>query len=297
MNNLSGWVVLDKPTGITSARLLNRLKKHLPQKTKIGHAGTLDQLASGVLPVAIGEATKLIQYAQLGSKTYDFVVTWGKQTSTDDAEGETIATSEKRPTKEEIKSILPKFQGVVLQTPPKYSALKVKGKRSSDRMREGEEVNLIPRKIHVSAITITEHTSTHTRFKITCGKGTYVRSIARDLGKELECYGYVTSLRREAVGGFTIERSLLSQKLLDQEANVDIKPHMYACECVLDDILDTVVNKDQIKHLRYGRVIQVPELPKLAEETLVSCLSEEKVLIALTSYRNGFLYPKRIFNL
>ena len=297
MNSLSGWVVLDKPTGITSARLLNRLKKHLPKKTKIGHAGTLDQLASGILPVAIGEATKLIQYAQLGSKTYDFVVTWGKQTSTDDAEGETIATSKKRPTEEEIKSILPKFQGVVLQTPPKYSALKVKGKRSSDRMREGEEVNLIPRKIHISAINIMEHTSTHTRFKIICGKGTYVRSIARDLGKELECCGYVTFLRRAAVGDFTLERGLPGQKLLDQDADVDIKPHMYACECVLDDILDTVVNKDQIKHLRQGQAIRVKSLPVVADETMVSCLSEEKVLIALTIYREGLLHPKRIFNI
>ncbi|MAP24207.1 MAG: tRNA pseudouridine(55) synthase TruB [Rickettsiales bacterium] len=297
MNSFSGWVILDKPAGITSARLLNRLKNHLPKKTKIGHAGTLDQLASGVLPVAIGEATKLIQYAQLGLKTYDFVVTWGKQTTTDDAEGDAIATSQARPTQEQVTNILSDFKGEILQVPPKYSALKIKGKRSSDRIRSGEEVDLAARQINISKLNIIAHTPNHTRFTITCGKGTYVRSIARDMGIELGCYGHITSLRRLEVGGFTLERSILGQKLLDQEANVDIKPHVYACECVLDDILDTTVTKDQVKHLRQGQAIRVKNLPEIADETMVSCLNEEKILIALTLYKDGLLYPKRIFNI
>jgi|AntRauTorckE6833_2_1112554.scaffolds.fasta_scaffold02340_3 tRNA pseudouridine55 synthase len=296
LNAYSGWINLDKPAHITSARLLNRLKKYLP-KIKVGHAGTLDQLASGVLPVAVGEATKLIQYAQSTWKTYEFEVTWGKQTATDDSEGAPLFVSDKRPTKQEVLQLLPSFLGTIRQMPPQYSALKIDGKRSSDRIRQGEVVQLEARNIIISELTLTEHTSDFSRFAIDCGKGTYVRSLARDMGLKLGCYGYITALKRTRVGPFDLNNAVDGEKFLDQNANIDIKPHILSSDYVLGDILDITVTESQIKLLRSGQTIRINGLQNTENDTLVACKSEKNALIAMAFFQDGLLRPKRVFNI
>lgn len=201
-NPVHGWLVLDKPLNMTSNKALGTVKR-LFNAQKAGHAGTLDPLASGILPIAFGEATKTVSYAVDGEKAYRFTVQWGAETSTDDAEGEFVATSDKRPTADEINAIVGQFTGEISQVPPKFSAIKVSGERAYDLARDGEDVVLAARSVFISSLMATEHTEDgQTVFEATCGKGTYVRALARDMGRALGCHGYVIALRRTKVGPF-----------------------------------------------------------------------------------------------
>lgn len=177
--------------------------KQLFHAQKAGHAGTLDPLASGLLPIALGEATKTVPYVMEGTKTYRFKIVWGEERSTDDLEGEITKTSLKRPTQEEILALLPKYMGIILQTPPQFSAIKIAGNRAYDIAREGKVVEIPPRQVEIETFKLIESTTKeYSIFEITCGKGTYVRSLARDMGRDLGCYGHIAALRRIAVAPF-----------------------------------------------------------------------------------------------
>src|SRR6476661_2784182 len=193
--DVHGWIVLDKPVGMTSTHAVAAVRRLFNAK-KAGHAGTLDPLASGILPLAFGEATKTVPYVVDGEKAYSFTVKWGEETDTDDSEGRVTATSEIRPSEEAILAALPRFTGVIEQVPPKYSAIKIDGERAYDLARDGEVVELKSRPVEIYALTLTSRDEGSASFAAECGKGTYVRAIARDLGRKLGCLGHVTALRR-----------------------------------------------------------------------------------------------------
>ena len=198
---VNGWIILDKPVGLTSTQAVSKLKRLFNAK-KAGHAGTLDPLASGVLPVAFGEATKTVPFVQDGEKAYRFTVLWGAETDTDDAEGKVTQTSEARPDGAAIEALLPHFTGEIMQRPPAFSAIKVNGERAYDLARDGEIVDLAPRPITIHALRLVACEPDCAVLEAECGKGTYVRAIARDLGRALGCFGHVIALRRTRVGPF-----------------------------------------------------------------------------------------------
>ena len=201
---VSGWLVLDKPVGMGSTDAVSKIK-WLFNAEKAGHAGTLDPLASGMLPIALGEATKTVPYVQDGAKIYHFTVAWGEERSTDDLEGPVTKTSDKRPAESEILALLPKYTGVIMQTPPQFSAIKIAGERAYDLARAGESVDIPEREVEIGRFDLVEMTDGGTVFEIECGKGTYVRSLARDMGRDLGCFGHIAALRRTEVDPFTAE--------------------------------------------------------------------------------------------
>lgn len=205
---LDGWINLYKPEGLTSAWVLNRLKRGLPKKTKLGHAGTLDKFACGVLPVAVGFATKTVSMVMADRKSYTFTVKWGVSTTTDDRDGDVLSKNGDIPTQENIAATLQNFVGTLQQTPPTYSALKIEGKRASDRARLNEVVELAARTIHIHELKLLEHFRDETIFYVECGKGTYVRALARDIAASLQTICYVTFLRRDSVGDFHYKHAI-----------------------------------------------------------------------------------------
>src|SRR6478736_973329 len=205
--DVHGWIVLDKPVGMTSTHAVAAVRRILNAK-KAGHAGTLDPLASGILPLAFGEATKTVPYVVDGEKAYTFTVRWGIETDTDDTEGRAVATSDLRPTVEAIEAALPRFTGIVSQVPPRYSAIKIAGERAYDLARDGEVVELNAREVVIHVLRLVAHDADTATFECECGKGTYVRAIARDLGRILGCLGHVTALRRTRVGPFTLDDAI-----------------------------------------------------------------------------------------
>jgi tRNA pseudouridine55 synthase len=212
---VDGWLVLDKPVGMTSTEAVARVKR-IFDASKAGHAGTLDPLASGSLPIALGEATKTVSHAMDGRKLYRFTIGWGTETTTDDMEGEAAATSDVRPGESEIRDVLPEFTGTVTQVPPRFSAIKIAGERAYDLAREGEAVELEPREIDIHRLELVESPDPdHSVFEAECGKGAYVRALARDMGRRLGTRGHVTSLRRLAVGPFA-EADMISLEKLEE---------------------------------------------------------------------------------
>jgi tRNA pseudouridine55 synthase len=204
---ISGWIILDKPHGMTSTQAVAKVR-WLYGAEKAGHAGTLDPLATGILPIALGEATKTVPFVQDGGKRYAFDLQWGAATTTDDTEGEILATSDVRPTEEALRAMLPRFTGTILQRPPVFSAIKVDGERAYDLARAGEAVELAPRPVTIDALTLVAHGPDRSSLEMACEKGTYVRSLARDLAEALGTRGHVSRLRRTAVGPFDEASSL-----------------------------------------------------------------------------------------
>ena len=212
--DVHGWVILDKPVGMTSTHAVAVVKRLFSAK-RAGHAGTLDPLASGGLPVAMGEATKTVPFVMDGRKRYRFTVRWGEERDTDDSEGRVVATSDDRPTTEAILALLPRFKGTIEQVPPRYSAIKIQGERAYDLARDGEVVELQPRPVQIYELVLTEQPDKdHAVFEAECGKGTYVRSLARDMGRLLGTYGHVSALRRTACGPFD-ERDMIPLEELE----------------------------------------------------------------------------------
>jgi len=210
--SISGWIILDKPLGMTSTQAVGKVR-WLYNAEKAGHAGTLDPLATGILPIALGEATKTVPFVQQGGKRYTFELEWGSSTTTDDAEGDIVATSDVRPTEAELRAALPRFIGTILQRPPIFSAIKVDGERAYDLARAGETVELEPRPVTIGELTLVSHAPERSRFDMACEKGTYVRSLARDLAEALGTRGHVTLLRRTAVGGFDLAAALTLDRI------------------------------------------------------------------------------------
>ena len=290
-NKLSGWLLLDKPSGITSAHAVAKVKRLLKPK-KIGHAGTLDPLASGILPLALGEATKTVPYMMDAHKSYIFEVAWGAETETDDIEGKMTHTSSKRPSKAELQAILPQFIGEISQMPPQYSAIKVDGKRAYDLARKGEEVALKSRKISINSLEISEYKPDTTTFVCHCGKGTYVRALARDMGRKLGCYGHITLLRRIKVGKFDESQAILLENL-ERIVHKDGLGFLQPVTSALDDIPAVSVTADQAIALRRGQPVAL----SLPDTDSVMAAFEGSLLVAVCNVVDGQIRPKRVFNL
>ncbi|TIX22266.1 tRNA pseudouridine(55) synthase TruB, partial [Mesorhizobium sp.] len=220
---ISGWLILDKPVGMGSTEAVSKIK-WLFQAEKAGHAGTLDPLASGMLPIALGEATKTVPYVQDGAKIYRFTVAWGQERSTDDLEGPVTKESDQRPSEAEVKVLLPKYTGVIMQTPPQFSAIKIAGERAYDLARDGATVDIPPREVEIGRLDVVEHGADHTIFEVECGKGTYVRSLARDMGRDIGCFGHISELRRVEVDPFTPEDFVTIAELEAARFGVQDKP-------------------------------------------------------------------------
>ena len=289
---VNGWVVFDKPVGMTSTHAVARMKQIFNAK-KAGHAGTLDPLASGILPIALGEATKTVPFVQDGEKSYRFTIRWGVQTDTDDTEGHAVARSDSRPTLEAVEALLPQFAGTIMQRPPAFSAIKVNGERAYDRAREGEVVDLPPRPVTIYSLEIEDvPTADSMVLEAKCGKGTYVRAIARDLGLALGCFGHVTSLRRTRVGPF-FEDSAVGLDILEDPARGGAA--LAPVEAGLNEVVCVPVNRHDATNLRRGRalILRGRDMP-FEGMAFAACGG---VPIAFGPIEEGALQPYRVFNL
>lgn len=293
-----GWLNIDKPEGMTSHQVVARLRKILGIR-KIGHAGTLDPLASGVLPIAIGEATKTVAFMVNQSKTYRFEVQWGIQTSTDDREGETIATSTVRPSKRDVQAVLKEFIGTIEQTPPRYSAIKINGKPAYKYARAGEDIELKSRLVHIDTLQCVDvPDKDHATFETQCQKGTYIRSLARDMALKLGTVAHVTVLRRTSVGNFRENNAISLENLVDLGHKEVIIGQLCPLEVALDDILAIELSSSEQHKLLHGQAVQPVAVPHSGKcEDLVLCVSPERIPVALATLADGWIRPKRVFNI
>ncbi len=299
--DVHGWVCLDKPVGMTSTHAVAVLKRLFNAK-RAGHAGTLDPLASGGLPIALGEATKTVPFVMDGRKRYRFTVQWGEERDTDDTEGRPTQTSDARPTLEAIRALLPRFTGLIEQVPPQYSAIKVQGERAYDLARDGEAVELAARPVEIHELIVVEQQgSDRTVFEAECGKGTYVRSLARDMGRLLGCYGHICALRRTLCGPFT-EADMIPlaelEALCDRAASGEgsLADALLPVETALDDIPALAVTRADAARLHRGQAVLLRgrDAP-ISNGTVYVTVGGR--LLALAELGNGELIPKRVFNL
>lgn len=293
--DISGWLVVDKPVGLTSTAVVNKVRWALDAK-KAGHAGTLDPEATGVLAVALGEATKTVPYITDALKAYRFTVRLGQATNTDDAEGEVIASSDKRPTDDAIKEALHRFVGDIMQVPPKFSAVKIDGQRAYKLARDGEDVEIAARPLWVEELVMTDRPDTdHVELEMTCGKGGYVRSIARDLGAALGCYGHVLRLRRIWSGPFEAEDGL-SLETIDRLARTpELDAHLKPLEEGLADLPCLAATPEGVVRLKNGNPGMV--IPSSdVEYGDEAWAAREGRAVAVGVFRAGELHPTRVFN-
>lgn len=293
--NISGWLVVDKPAGITSTAVVNKVRWALDAK-KAGHAGTLDPAATGVLAIALGEATKTVPYVTDALKCYRFSVRLGTATNTDDAEGEVIATSAKRPTDADIAAALPAFRGEIMQVPPQFSAVKVDGERAYALAREGEEMELAPRLLWVESLEVMlRPDADHLELEMVCGKGGYVRSIARDLGQALGCYGHVEWLRRVWSGPFEAEKGVTMERIEELARKPELDALVLPLEDGLEDLPELRATPEGAARLRNGNpgIVLPSSDVEYGEEAWASF---EGQAIAVGTYRSGELHPVRVFN-
>ncbi|WP_319533287.1 tRNA pseudouridine(55) synthase TruB [uncultured Cohaesibacter sp.] len=301
--DVHGWIALDKPLNMTSTQAVGAIKRIFNVK-KAGHAGTLDPLATGCLPIAIGEATKTVSFVMDGSKEYEFTVRWGEETATDDAEGELIDSSAHRPTEEEIEACLDHFTGTIMQVPPIFSAIKVNGERAYDLARDGEEVKLAARPIDVHHLELIECPDEDTAvFVAECSKGTYVRSLARDIGRHLGTRGHVVALRRLISGPFSEEMliSLDDLESLSHSAPGEagqrsgLANALLPVETALDDIPALAINRNAAARLRRGQsvLLRGQDAPIDGYASAMNA----GMLVAICEIVEGELWPRRVFNL
>jgi len=305
---VSGWVILDKPVGMGSTEAVSKVK-WLFQAEKAGHAGTLDPLASGMLPIALGEATKTVPYVQDGAKVYRFTVAWGEERSTDDLEGPVTKTSDSRPGEAEILALLPKYTGVVMQAPPQFSAIKIAGERAYDIARAGESVDIPEREVEIGRFDLVEmQQDGETVFEIECGKGTYVRSLARDMGRDLGCFGHIAELRRIEVDPFTPEDFVTVGELelarfgeAGQQEDEPLPTDFTAIDdllvetgAALECLPQVAISDDAANKIRLGNpvIIRGRDAPVEADE---ACATARGRLVAIGAIEAGMFKPKRVF--
>ena len=291
---VSGWLVLDKPYDFGSTQAVGKIR-WLFDAQKAGHAGTLDPLATGILPIALGEATKTVPYVTDGEKAYRFTVKWGVRTNTDDAEGEAVATSTDRPTREQIEALLPQFTGEIQQVPPAFSAIKIDGKRAYAEARAGKDVQLDARPVTIDTFELLEcPDADHAIFEITCGKGTYVRSLARDMGELLGCQGHITALHRTFVEPFEEADAVSLDALTALEGDLD------ALDAFLISPLDAMqgfseirVSEDEARRIRLGNsiILRGRDAPMEDEDV---CAVYKGTLVAIGDIVKGEFRPKRV---
>ena len=287
---INGWVVLDKPVGMTSTHAVARLKRLFNAK-KAGHAGTLDPLASGILPIAFGEATKTVPFVQDGEKAYRFTIAWGAESDSDDADGTITQRSDVRPERGAICVALPQFIGTIMQRPPSFSAIKIGGERAYDLARDGEPPDLAPRPVTIHSLELIAAEPDQATFEARCGKGTYVRAVARDLGRALGCYGHVAALRRTRVGPFSEAESVPLTRLME-----DLPPDaLRRVEAGLMEVPQIIVDRAAAARLRRGQSILLRghDTP-MAGAAFASCGG---VVVAVGAIEHGELVPGRVFNL
>lgn len=292
-----GWLVLDKPAGMTSMQAVSAVRR-LFDARKAGHAGTLDPLATGVLPIAFGEATKTVSYAVDGRKHYRFTVRWGAETDTDDSDGRPVASSETRPDPDAIAAVLPQYTGDILQTPPAYSAIKIDGERAYALARAGETVELEARPISIDALRLASCPDPDTAIlEAECGKGTYVRALARDIGRALGCLGHVTELRRTSVGTFHEGEAVTLAQLRQaaEEGEDALAPYLLPVEAALDDLIALNVGQPDAARLLSGQPVLVRgrDAPIHTGSAYALCKGN---LIAVGQIERGELRPVRVFN-
>jgi tRNA pseudouridine55 synthase len=300
--SISGWLVIDKPAGMTSAAVVGALRR-AAGAAKVGHGGTLDPLATGVLPVAFGEATKTVSYIVDGRKSYRFTVKWGEERDTDDAEGEVVAVSGVRPTAAEIRAILGRFCGAIQQVPPTYSAIKIAGERAYALARAERPVELAARQVCVDRITLIEcPDEDHAMFEVEAGKGVYMRALARDVGRALGTLGHVVALRRLAAGPFAEAQAISLDKLGGLVHSDELVKHMLPVRAALADIPALALTEAEAKHLQHGRSIAALPVASRSPLTVVFrdavvCATVGGRLVALAQIRGGEICPVRILNL
>ena len=304
-NKINGWIIVDKQSGISSRQAVSKISK-IFKLNKIGHGGTLDPLASGILPIAVGEATKLISFIQNKKKKYSFTIRWGESTDTDDIEGKVIEKSNSRPNKEEIQNALCAFTGKIYQIPPNFSAIKIDGQRSYNLARKKISVRHNPRQIEVYEFNLKKILNIDSAvFEVICGKGTYIRSLARDLAEKLNTKGHVIKLRRHFVGNFDEKDKII----IDFSKEIIHSPSFFKkiipTEKVLDDIPALFLTETEAMKLRQGQKIRlkslkfnnifITEYPNYKRFERVYTLSDKK-LVALIEIEDGLVKPKRIIN-
>src|SRR5215210_209738 len=290
---VNGWLVLDKGVGMTSTHAVAVVKRAFNAK-KAGHAGTLDPLASGILPIALGEATKTVPFVMDGRKSYVFTVAWGVETDTDDAEGRPIQATHRFPERAEVEALLPRFTGEIKQTPPRFSAIKIQGERAYDLAREGEAVELQPRTVEIARLAAMKHSGERSILEAECGKGTYVRALARDLGRALGCLGHVAALRRTRVGPFTEADAVVVGDLEGQDDDAPAAA-LRPVETALGGLPSIAVPRDIAVRLMRGQpvILRGRDAP-LAGKIYATCGG---VLVAVGDIERGELVPHRVFNL
>ena len=300
---IHGWVPIDKPKGWTSSQVTSKARRIL-DASKAGHGGTLDPMATGVLPIAFGEATKTVSYVMNGKKRYRFTVSWGEERTTDDLEGEIKASSCHRPTKQNILTILPEFIGTIEQVPPDFSAIKVAGERAYNLARTGEEIFLSKRKVVVDEFCLLETPDkNHAIFEVLCGKGTYIRSLARDIARRLDTVGYVSQLRRTQCGPFSEKHSISLETLQTLVHSAPPSAYLLDVEAALDDIPALTLNQTQADHLRHGRPVRVQnsggrsflETSSLVEGDVFCAMADGKP-VALARFADGEIRAVRVLN-
>ncbi len=291
-NDINGWLVVDKPYGMGSTEVVTKIKR-LIHPMKIGHGGTLDPLASGLLPIALGKATRTVSYVMDGLKTYEFCIKFGVSTATDDAEGDVVATSEKLPTAGEINAVLPQFIGDIEQMPPAYSALKVGGKHAYDLIRKGIQPDLKSRIIHVESLVLKEMIAAdEAAFEVVCGKGTYVRSLGRDIAAAAGSCGHLSYLRRTACGAFTIKDSFSLEKINDLWYKEKLQEQLFSLETVLSDILELALSEKQAKALMFGQAF---EAPQGVEQGVTYKATLNGQLVAFAVVDGAYVKPTKVF--
>jgi len=297
-----GWLVIDKPAGVTSANIVNQARKIL-NAAKVGHSGTLDPMATGILPLAFGEATKTVSYMMDGLKEYRFTVKWGEARDTDDAEGAVTQTSNHRPDKNDIEAALGKFTGEIQQVPPIYSAIKVDGERAYKLARGDKPVEMQPRKILVERFNLVDQPDLdHAVLDVRSGKGAYMRGLARDLAVHLGTVGHISALRRTRLGPFGENDAISLDKLEQLRHSAAAADILRPVETALDDIPALAVTEDEARHLRCGqsvsalRVAKRPPLNDISQGAVI-CAMEEGKLVALARFEGGEIRPFRVLNL
>ncbi len=301
---IHGWIIIDKPEGMSSARVVARVRG-ITGAAKAGHAGTLDPLATGVLPIALGEATKTVAWVMDGAKSYRFTVRWGEARDSDDSAGTVTATSEVRPSEAQITAALAQFVGTIEQRPPIYSAIKLGGRRSYALARADQEVKLDSRPVRIDSFALVEATDPdHAVFAVNCGKGVYIRSLARDLGRALGTFGHVCRIRRLAAGPFAESDAISLDHLDTLRHSAPPSGYLLPVETALDDIPALALTEAQAEHLRHGRPVRVRgpgglrfvDTDDLEQDRTVCAMAGDR-LVALVRLDGDELRPVRVLNL
>lgn len=298
-----GWIAFDKPADMTSTQALNRVR-HLYNAAKAGHGGTLDPIATGMLPIAFGEATKTMTYTVDQTKVYRITVAWGTETDTDDREGAVTARSDHRPTREAVEAVLPRFVGTITQIPPVYSALKIDGQRSYDLAREGKTVEPKPRQVSIHSIDLDDADTRTATLTVKCGKGTYMRALARDIARKLGACAHIRDIRRLTVGAFTLDVAVTLDQLEASAERGTLDDHLLPVQTPLDDIPAVAVTEQEAQRLRNGQPVPLLKRSDLQRLRTLENSDDGIVLallgqtpVALATYGAAQIQPVRLLNL